>query len=156
LELLPDIIRAEADKLNFKTGQMDPGLSLPTWFIKRNPSVAGTVASAAANPQTAASLLQLAAAIARDRHYELECLQVILVPRHSSPSETQVSTAKVAVCCVRLKFYRKWKIPVHTQIRVTHDLAQAMLETINERHIDLILMGWKGNTITPVGFLAVL
>jgi len=27
-----------------------------------------------------------------------------------------------------------------------------MLETINERHIDLILMGWKGNTITPVGF----
>jgi len=30
-----------------------------------------------------------------------------------------------------------------------------MLETINERHIDLILMGWKGNTITPVGFFSV-
>jgi len=64
-----DIIRAEADKLNFKTGQMDPGLSLPTWFIKRNPKCrAGTVAVPLANPQTAASLLQLAAAIARDRH----------------------------------------------------------------------------------------
>jgi len=99
-----------------------------------------------ANPQTAASLLQLAAAIARDRHYELECLQVILVPRHS-PSETQVSTAKVAVCCVRLKFGTKWKIPVHTQIRVTHD-GKAMLETINERHID-DLDGLEGNTITP-------
>jgi len=47
---------------------------------------------------------------------------------------------------------RKWKIPVHTQIRVTHDLAQAILETINERNIDLILMGWKGKPSHPVGF----
>jgi len=49
---------------------------------------------------------------------------------------------------------RKWKIPVHTQIRVTHDLA--ILETINERNIDLILMGWKVKPSHPVGFLAVL
>jgi len=44
---------------------------------------------------------------------------------------------------------RKWKIPVHTQIRV-YDLAQAILETINERNIDL--MGWKGKPSHPVGF----
>ncbi|MHC5832274.1 MAG: universal stress protein, partial [Nostoc sp.] len=34
-------------------------------------------------------------------------------------------------------------------IRVTHDVAQAILETINEEHIDLMLMGWKGSTSTP-------
>jgi CIC family chloride channel protein len=44
---------------------------------------------------------------------------------------------------------RAWQIPVHTQIRVAHDVSQAILETIKERHIDLILMGWKGNTATP-------
>jgi CIC family chloride channel protein len=44
---------------------------------------------------------------------------------------------------------KKWQIPLHTQIRVTHDVAQAILETISEEHIDLILMGWKGNTSTP-------
>jgi CIC family chloride channel protein len=44
---------------------------------------------------------------------------------------------------------KKWRIPLHTQIRVAHDVAQAILETVNERHIDLILMGWKGNTSTP-------
>ncbi len=42
-----------------------------------------------------------------------------------------------------------WRIPVHTQIRVAHDVAGAILETVKERHIDLVLMGWKGNTSTP-------
>ncbi len=90
------------------------------------------------------------AAIARDRHYELECLQVILVPRHTSPAETQVKTAKSRRLLRQAEILaRTWQIPIHTQIRVAHDPAQAILEIIKERHIDLILMGWKGNTITP-------
>jgi len=97
--------------------------------------------------------LQLAAAIARDRHYELECLQVILVPRHSSPAETQGNSSKSRLLRQAEILARKWKIPVHTQI---HDLAQAILETINERNIDLILMGWKGKNHTRSDFLAVL
>jgi len=91
-----------------------------------------------ANPQTAASLLQLAAAIARDRHYELECLQVILAtPRHSSHLKHRCSRRLLGQAEV---LARKWKIPVHTQIRVTM-MWHAMLETINERHIDLDLDG---------------
>jgi CIC family chloride channel protein len=147
-----DIIRAEADKLNFKPGQTGPQPE-PSYVVyqTRSPNVGqGRLLVPLANPQTAASLLQLAVAIARDRHYELECLQVIIVPRHSSPAETQVRTAKSRRLLRQAEVLgRKWKIPVHTQIRVSHDVAQAMLETINERHIDLILMGWKGNTITP-------
>jgi len=92
----------------------------------------------------------MAAAIARDRHYEIDCVQVMLIPRHSSPSETQVRTAKSRRLLRQAEVLaKKWKIPLHTQIRVTHDVAQAILETINEQHIDLILMGWKGNTSTP-------
>lgn len=147
-----DIIRAEADKLNCDTGQIGPRPE-PSYTVyqTRSPSIGqGRLLVPLANPQTAASMLQLAAAIARDRHYELECLQVILVPRHSSPAETQVSTAKSRRLLRQAEVLgRKWNIPVHTQIRVTHDVAQAILETIKERHIDLLLMGWKGNTITP-------
>jgi CIC family chloride channel protein len=92
----------------------------------------------------------MAAAIARDRHYEIECVQVILVSRHSSPSETSVRTAKSRRLLRQAEVLaKKWHIPLHTQIRVAHDSAQAILETINEHHIDLILMGWKGNTSTP-------
>jgi CIC family chloride channel protein len=72
------------------------------------------------------------------------------ISRHSSPTETPVRTTK-SRRLLRLAeaLGKKWKIPVHTQIRVTHDVAQAILETIKERHIDLILMGWKGSTSTP-------
>ena len=147
-----DIIRAEADKLNCETNQTGPRPE-PSYVVyqTRSPSIGrGRLLVPLANPQTAAALLQLAAAIARDRHYEIECLQVILVPRRSSPAETQVKTAKSRRLLRQAEILgRKWKIPIHTQIRVTHDVSQAILETIDERHIDLILMGWKGNTITP-------
>jgi CIC family chloride channel protein len=147
-----DIIRAEADKLNCETGQIGPRPE-PSYVVyqTRSPSIGqGRLLVPLANPQTAASLLQFAIAIARDRHYELECIQVILVPRHTSPAETQVKTTKSRRLLRQAEILgRQWQIPVHTQIRVAHDAAQAILEAINERHIDLILMGWKGNTITP-------
>ncbi|MDZ8085119.1 MAG: chloride channel protein [Nostoc sp. DedQUE12b] len=147
-----DIIRAEADHLNGEnaTPKLRPE---PSYIVyqTRSPSTGrGRLLVPVANPETAGVLLLMAAAIARDRHYEIDCVQVMLIPRHSSPSETQVRTAKSRRLLRQAEVLaKKWKIPLHTQIRVTHDVAQAILETINEQHIDLILMGWKGNTSTP-------
>ncbi|HCF29193.1 MAG TPA: chloride channel protein [Cyanobacteria bacterium UBA11049] len=147
-----DIIRAEADKLNGETGQIGPRPE-PSYVVyqTRSPSIGrGRLLVPIANPQTAAPMLQMALAIASDRDYELECIQIILVSRHSSPAESQVKTAKSRRLLRQAEVLaKKQKIPVHTQIRVSHDVAQAILETIEERHIDLLLMGWKGNTITP-------
>ncbi|MDZ7962783.1 MAG: chloride channel protein [Aulosira sp. DedQUE10] len=147
-----DIIRAEADHLNCENATTGPQPE-PSYVVyqTRAPNIGrGRLLVTVANPETAATLLQMAAAIARDRHYEIECVQVILVSRHSSPTETQVRTAKSRRLLRQAEVLaKKWHIPLHTQIRVAHDVAQAILETINERHIDLILMGWKGNTSTP-------
>jgi CIC family chloride channel protein len=147
-----DIIRVEADKLNGETEQTGPRPE-PSYVVyqTRSPSVGrGRILVPISNPQTSASLLQMAAAIARDRDYELECIQVILVSRRSSPAETPVRTAKSRKLLRQAEVVaKKQKIPVHTQIRVAHDTSQAILETIKERHIDILLMGWKGNTITP-------
>jgi chloride channel protein, CIC family len=147
-----DIIRAEANHLNAENRQTGPRLE-PSYVVyqTRSPSTGrGRLLVPIANPETAATLLEMAAAIARDRHYEIECIQIMPVPRYSSPAETPVRTTK-SRRLLRLAeaLGKKWKIPVHTQIRVTHDVAQAILETIKERHIDIILMGWKGNTSTP-------
>ncbi|MBW4673948.1 MAG: chloride channel protein [Desmonostoc geniculatum HA4340-LM1] len=147
-----DIIRAEADHLN--ADDRKPKLRPePSYVVyqTRSPSIGrGKLLVPVANPETAAILLQMAAAIARDRHYEIECIQVMLVSRHISPCETQVRTAKSRRLLRQAEVLaKKWQIPLHTQIRVTHDVAQAILETINEGHIDLILMGWKGSTSTP-------
>ncbi|MFQ4141130.1 chloride channel protein [Chlorogloeopsis sp. ULAP02] len=147
-----DIIRAEADSLNCEHREHGPQPE-PSYVVyqTRSPSTGrGRLLVPVANPETAAILIQMAAAIARDRHYEIECLQVILVSRQSSPSETPVRTAKSRRLLRNAEVLgKKWNIPVHTQIRVAHDAAQAILETITERHIDLILMGWKGSTSTP-------
>jgi chloride channel protein, CIC family len=147
-----DIIRAEADHLNGININPSPRQE-PSYVVyqTRSPNIGrGRLLVTVANPETAATLLQMATAIARDRHYEIECVQVIVVSRHSPPDETPVRTAKSRRLLRKAEVLaKKWKIPLHTQIRVAHDVSQAILETINERHIDLILMGWKGNTSTP-------
>ncbi|MEM8603578.1 MAG: universal stress protein, partial [Cyanobacteria bacterium P01_H01_bin.121] len=43
----------------------------------------------------------------------------------------------------------EWHIPVHTQIRVAYSLAPAILEALHERHINLLIMGWKGKSNNP-------
>ncbi|GAA6616477.1 chloride channel protein [Scytonema sp. NUACC26] len=147
-----DIIRAEASHLNVENKLSGSRLE-PSYIVyqTRSPSTGrGRLLVPIANPETAGMLLEMAAAIASDRHYEIECVQVMLVSRHSSTAETPVKTTK-SRRLLRLAeaMGKKRKIPIHTQIRVAHDIAHAILETIKERHIDLILMGWKGNTSTP-------
>jgi CIC family chloride channel protein len=147
-----DIIRAESDKLSEETAQLGPQPE-PSYVVYQTQAPAtgrGRLLVPIANPQTADALLQMAAAIARDRRYELECLQVIVVPRHQAPAETQVSTSVSRKLLKRAsRLGKTWQIPVHTQVRVTHDVSHAILETLKERHVDLIVMGWKGSTSTP-------
>ncbi|HLO51648.1 MAG TPA: chloride channel protein [Kamptonema sp.] len=146
-----DIIRAESDQLTGGVEQIGPHPE-PSYIVYQTkaPQVgSGRLLVPLSNPQTAPALLRVAAAIARDRHCELECLQVILVPRNTSPSEASVRTTKSRrILQQSERIARNWGIPVHTQIRVAHDVALAILETIKERHIDLILMGWQGEIST--------
>lgn len=147
-----DIIRAESDQLSGETDELGPQAE-PSFVVyqTRAPEIGrGRVLVPIANPQTADGLLQMAAAIARDRQYELECLQVILVPRNQVPAETPVSTAVSRRLLKRAnRLGKQWQISVHTQVRVTHDISHAILETLKEQRIDLVVMGWKGATATP-------
>jgi CIC family chloride channel protein len=146
-----DIIRTESTHLARETsGKHNP---TPSYVVyqTRDPAIGkNRILVPLANPETAGTLLKLAVAIAHEQNSELECLQVLLVHRDQPPSETPVRTTnsrRLLQQAVRLA--RSWGVPVHTQVRVTHDVAQAILDTIKERHIDLILMGWKGGTLTP-------
>ncbi|MCL1468333.1 chloride channel protein [Argonema galeatum] len=145
-----DIIRAEADQMEGKGIASRPEISYVV-YQTRSPAVGkGRLLVPLANPQTAPSLLRLAGAIALDRDYELECLQVMLAPRHSSPSETSVRTAKSRRLLRQAEILgRQLGLSVHTQVRVAHDAAQAILETIKQEHIDLIVMGWNAEPPTP-------
>lgn len=146
-----DIIRAEAVHLHGETGQVGskPEPSFVAFQSRMPATGKGRLLVPLSNPKTAPALLKMALAIARDRNYEIECMQAIVVPRHCALAEAPVSTlASQRLLNQAVQLGQASQVPVHTQIRVAHDLAGAMLETIKERHIDLVLMGWKGSTAT--------
>ncbi|MFW6264404.1 MAG: chloride channel protein [Cyanobacteriota bacterium] len=147
-----DIIRAEADRLSGKRPQQGAKPE-PSYLVysTRAPALGkGRLLIPLANPHTAPSLLRMAAAIASQYQYELECVQVIQVPRHTSPAKSLVRTTQSRRLLREAeRLGKRWEIPVHTQIRVAHDVAGAILEVISERHVNLTLMGWQGKTSTP-------
>jgi len=147
-----DIIRVEAAHLSGQEDLAGPKAT-PSQVIyqTRSPETGrGRLLLPLSNLKTADTLLKMAIAIARDRQYEIECLHIIVVPRHQSPAEAPVSTAaSQRLLRQAMRQAQAWHIPIHTQVRVAHDLASAVLQSIQERHIDLVLMGWKGSTATP-------
>ncbi len=144
-----DIIRVESEQLSGKQNlaTRTPESSYVV-YQTRDPQVGnGRLLVPLSNPRTAPALLKLAAVIARQRNYELECLQVLIVPRQTSPAETMVDTTNSRrLLAMAERIARDLQIPVHTQVRIAHDVADAILETVKERHISLILMGWRGDT----------
>ncbi|MGF1512453.1 MAG: chloride channel protein [Elainellaceae cyanobacterium] len=146
-----DIIRAESDQLSGtapSTTQAEPSYLV---YQTRSPATGrGRLLVLLGNPHTAPHLLQMAAAIARSRGYELECLQIIKTSRSRAPCEATVHTQfSRRLLRQAEQVGREWHLPVHTQIRAAHDIAQATLEVIEAHHIDLTLMGWQGRTKIP-------
>jgi len=147
-----DIIRAEADHFNGEMEAVGPKPA-PSYVVYQTRAPAtgkGRLLVPLSHPDTAATLVQMAAAIAKERDYELELLQVMIVPRNQPPAETPVrTTASRRLLSQAQRLGEAWQIPIHTQIRVAHEVSGAILETVKERHIDLVFMGWKGITLTP-------
>ncbi len=143
-----DIIKIESeqltDKINLRTNPSEPSYVV---YQTRSPQIGnGRLLVPLSNPRTAPALLRLAAVIARQRNYELECLQIVIVPRQKSPAETVVDTTESRrLLAMAERIATDLQIPIHTQVRVGHDIAEAILETVKQRHISLILMGWKGD-----------
>jgi chloride channel protein, CIC family len=146
-----DIIRSESLAVTGASCNLS-AFSDPSYTVyqTQGPSTGqGRMLVPLANPETAEMLLKLAVAIARDRNYELECIQIIQLPRNRQPSETPVKTVQSRRLLQRaVRYGQRHQVSVHTQVRVAHDVAQAILEVEKQRHIDLILMGWQGATTT--------
>jgi CIC family chloride channel protein len=143
-----DIIRVEADQLG-GVCQL-PQRTTPSYVVyqTRSPAVGtGRILLPIVNPHTVDALFTMASAIARQRNYEIDCLYVITVPNPSSPAEVTVDTREGRKLLHRLeRLARQRKISVHTQICVAQDIADAILATIRERHSNLLIMGWTGES----------
>ena len=143
-----DIIKAEAKQLNY---DCQPKARLePSYIVYQSRAPAtgkGRLLLPIANPEHVESLLAIAGAIAKHHQYEIECLRVICIPQHIHPAQARVTTADDRQVMQKLEGWGKATgIPLHTQIRVATDISEAILETIAREHIDLLIMGWKGQS----------
>ncbi|MFM7888203.1 MAG: universal stress protein, partial [Pseudanabaena sp.] len=94
-------------------------------------------------------LIEIGLAIAKARNYELECLHIITLASHLSLSETPVNLnpslelLQMATVAAELK-----QVSLHTQVRVAHDISQAILEVAGDRDNDLLVIGWQGKSLS--------
>lgn len=147
-----DIIRAESERLSGKTAETGPAATPSCGIYRmRSPAVGrGRLLVPLSDPETAPLLLNMAIAIARQEQYELECVHVVVVSRSIPPEEAEVDLgASQQLLSLAQQRVQNAKVPLHTQIRVAHDVATTLLEVIKKRHIDKVLLGWRRPTLTP-------
>ncbi|MEM9540922.1 MAG: chloride channel protein [Cyanobacteria bacterium P01_E01_bin.42] len=147
-----DLIHATADRLkvNQSQGNREPDPSYSIYHVRAPATGKGRILLPLSNPGTAPMMIEIGLAMAREQDCELECLHVILVPLHVSPPEAAVDVEESHKLLEMAQILAEdWNISLHLQIRVAHDAARAILDAIRERHISILLMGWKGFTATP-------
>lgn len=140
-----DLIHATADQLRGveRAHNLDPSYGV---YRTRAPAIGeGRILLPVSETTLLTHLLPIVGAIAHAQNYEVECLHIISVPPHLSPAQTPVNLQPGLDLLAKIRDQTQtWSVPIHTQIRVAHDIAEAILETIQTRHIDLLCMDWPG------------
>ncbi|MFN5515466.1 MAG: chloride channel protein, partial [Cyanobacteriota bacterium] len=140
-----DIIREEVSQLGNQSHRPHPGYVV---YQTRSPeSGHQRLLLPLGNPKTADALFTIAAALAQHYTYDLECLKVYKVPKHRQPSEYGVPTQKSRRLLQHFeRLARRLEIPIQTQIQLSHRVADAVLETVRDQRIPLLVLGWSGKT----------
>ncbi len=138
-----DIIRAEVNELKAEA----PVLSTSFYLIYQTASPAtgkGCILVPVSEDDDFRGLFKVAEAIARRHEYEIEFVRVIKIAQYQAPHGTHVDVRSARHTMHTLeRMGRKAKIPVHTTIIVGHQRTAVLLDIIKNKHIDLLIMGWK-------------
>jgi len=100
-----------------------------------------------ANPESVEQLMRTALDLAEERDAEIEVMSVVTVPQQTPPSQgRQFVDEERAVIERAIEFAESESpdIPVSGTVRIGHDVSKAILNTVEQDDIDLVLMGWRG------------
>jgi len=98
-----------------------------------------------ANEKTVEKLQGFAVRIAKANAADITALNVIQVPAQLPPSEGRkyVDSAR-SLLGKAIAVAEKDNIPVYSLVKLTHNVPKAIIETCEERKIDLMVLGWEG------------
>ncbi len=101
-----------------------------------------------AKPTTARGLIKLAALVAREHDGEVTLLHVIPVPQQTPlrVGRQFVQAAREEILDQAEQMVATEGVPFNSVIRIAHKPAQAILDEIEERRVDMVVMGWRGPT----------
>jgi amino acid transporter/nucleotide-binding universal stress UspA family protein len=98
-----------------------------------------------ANDKTVENLQRFAVRMAKAYNADITALNVIQVPAQLPPSE-----GRKYIDCARtllgkaIEVAEKENIPVYSLVKLTHNVPKAIIETCEERKIDMMVLGWEG------------
>jgi len=97
------------------------------------------------NPDTVRPLIAVAAALGKATESEILAVHIVVVPRQLPIAEGRhfVDEARPLLDSA-VAAGQELGVPVYTMVRVAQSLSQAVLETLEERHAELVLIGWRG------------
>jgi amino acid transporter/nucleotide-binding universal stress UspA family protein len=98
-----------------------------------------------ANEKTVEQLQRFAVRMAKSYSADITALNVIQVPAQLPPSEGRkyVDSAR-SLLGKAIEVAEQENIPVYSLVKLTHNIPKAIIETCEERKIDLMVLGWEG------------
>ncbi len=103
-----------------------------------------------ANEAQARMLGILGAAIAREHDGEVLALHVVRVPVQLSISDGRMFLREGRpILEAAIHHAKEVDVPVHTMIRLDRHIGRAIIDTVHERRVDLMILGWPGRTDSP-------
>ncbi len=128
------------------------GESEPKVLLSHRPRVAtdqATLVVALHNPESVASLLDLAAPLAAQRNLRLVATTVVLVPRQLPVYEGLfLREKKQPLLDLASDYARQHAIEIETDFVIAHRPEQGILQAAEQHRADMLIIGWKGFTNT--------
>lgn len=165
-----DVLRAEA-----KTLQSQPKYGHTNSYRvyqRRGPAIGtGRLLLLLDDPVTAPDLLRIAYGIAIRQNLEIECLHIIQVPQHQSPAEVNVDLQasfnlfdglndtittlqnhsspnhSLNHAFAAPENLTQPRVAIHYQVRVAHNVAGTVLETLRKFPTKVLLMDWQNQGV---------
>ena len=107
-----------------------------------------------ANPANVDQLMRTACTLAADNDGEVLVVSVVTVPNQTPLTEgRQFADQKRAVLDRAIEFAEDRDVPVSGTIRISHDAAHAILNTVHQQEADAVLVGWQGQLGRRRGFV---
>jgi amino acid transporter len=98
-----------------------------------------------AHPDHVGDLITIAASIARERRGEILALGIIEVPEQLPVAQgIEFKDEFKGILAKAAEYGKANKVVVNALLRIGHSVNKAIIDTVKERDIDLMVMGWKG------------